>query len=60
MEEAVQKSFYLAREGDAIVMSPACASLDMFRNYAHRAEVFTAAVRRLEAGKKVAAQTTVN
>jgi UDP-N-acetylmuramoylalanine--D-glutamate ligase len=60
MEEAVQKSFYLAREGDAIVMSPACVSLDMFRNYAHRAEVFTAAVRRLEAGKKVAAQTTVN
>lgn len=60
MEEAVQKSFYLAREGDAIVMSPACASLDMFRNYAHRAEVFTAAVRRLEAGKKVAAKTTVN
>jgi UDP-N-acetylmuramoylalanine--D-glutamate ligase len=60
MEEAVQKSFYLAREGDAVVMSPACASLDMFRNYAHRAEVFIAAVRRLQAGKTAAAQTTVN
>jgi UDP-N-acetylmuramoylalanine--D-glutamate ligase len=29
-------------------MSPACASLDMFKNYAHRAEVFIAAVKALE------------
>ena len=48
MEEAVQQSFALALEGDAVLMSPACASLDMFRNYAHRAEVFVAAVRDLE------------
>ncbi|WON72712.1 UDP-N-acetylmuramoyl-L-alanine--D-glutamate ligase [Nitrosospira sp. Is2] len=60
MEEAVQKSFELARAGDAVMMSPACASLDMFRNYAHRAEVFIAAVRSLQAGKTAAAQTTVN
>jgi UDP-N-acetylmuramoylalanine--D-glutamate ligase len=60
MEEAVQKSFELALAGDAVLMSPACASLDMFRNYAHRAEVFIAAVRRLQAGKTAAAQTTVN
>ncbi|SFO15111.1 UDP-N-acetylmuramoylalanine--D-glutamate ligase [Nitrosospira briensis] len=50
MEEAVQKSFALAHAGDAVLMSPACASLDMFRNYAHRAEVFVAAVRQIQGG----------
>ena len=49
MEEAVQLSFEQAREGDAVLLSPACASFDMFRNYEHRAKVFVAAVRRLEA-----------
>ncbi len=49
MEEAVQQSFVLAQQGDAVLMSPACASLDMFRNYAHRAEVFVATVRELAA-----------
>lgn len=49
MEEAVQKAFQAARSGDAVLLSPACASFDMFRNYAHRAEVFVAAVQALEA-----------
>jgi UDP-N-acetylmuramoylalanine--D-glutamate ligase len=48
MEEAVQKSFALAQEGDAVLMSPACASFDMFKNYAHRAEAFIAAVRSVQ------------
>ena len=53
MEEAVQKSFLLAQGGDAVLMSPACASFDMFKNYAHRAEAFIAAVRRVQAGTPV-------
>ena len=40
-----------AHPGDAVLLSPACASFDMFRNYAHRAEVFVAAVRALAVGR---------
>jgi UDP-N-acetylmuramoylalanine--D-glutamate ligase len=53
MEEAVQNSFLLAQEGDVVLMSPACASFDMFRNYAHRAEAFVAAVRRVQTATPV-------
>lgn len=45
---AVRISAELAAPGDVVLLSPACASLDMFRNYAHRAEVFIAAVRDLQ------------
>ncbi|MDR4516407.1 MAG: UDP-N-acetylmuramoyl-L-alanine--D-glutamate ligase [Nitrosomonas sp.] len=48
MAEAVQKCFLLARKDDVVMLSPACASLDMFRNYIHRAEVFSAAVKDIE------------
>jgi UDP-N-acetylmuramoylalanine--D-glutamate ligase len=47
MAAAVTASAQAARAGDAVLLSPACASLDMYRNYAHRAEVFVAAVRAL-------------
>jgi UDP-N-acetylmuramoylalanine--D-glutamate ligase len=50
LPEAVRACAALAQPGDAVVLSPACASLDMFRNYAHRAEVFIDAVRRLPGG----------
>jgi UDP-N-acetylmuramoylalanine--D-glutamate ligase len=42
---AVAWCFAQAQAGDAVLLSPACASLDMFRNYGHRAEVFVAAVQ---------------
>ncbi|MFD0666846.1 UDP-N-acetylmuramoyl-L-alanine--D-glutamate ligase [Ramlibacter sp. MAHUQ-53] len=52
MEDAVRAATERAHAGDAVLMSPACASFDMFRDYGHRAEVFRAAVEALadEAG----------
>jgi len=47
LEEAVEKAGQMAQPGEAVLLSPACASLDMFRNYAHRAQVFVDAVREL-------------
>lgn len=47
LEEAVSLAHRQAQPGDAVLLSPACASFDMFRNYIHRAEVFKAAVNRL-------------
>lgn len=47
LESAVQKASELAHTGDAVLLSPACASLDMFKNYAHRAQVFVDAVREI-------------
>jgi UDP-N-acetylmuramoylalanine--D-glutamate ligase len=49
LEEAVEKAASLARVGEAVLLSPACASFDMFRDYKHRGEVFAAAVKRLAA-----------
>jgi len=47
MEHAVQRAAEYARSGDIVLLSPACASFDMFKNYAHRAQVFVDAVTEL-------------
>ncbi|GAA3983337.1 UDP-N-acetylmuramoyl-L-alanine--D-glutamate ligase [Comamonas faecalis] len=47
LPEAVQLAAAQAKAGDAVLLSPACASLDMFDNYAHRAQVFCDAVAQL-------------
>ncbi|HEX9474152.1 MAG TPA: UDP-N-acetylmuramoyl-L-alanine--D-glutamate ligase [Steroidobacteraceae bacterium] len=49
LEAAVRAAAACARPGDTVLLSPACASLDMFRDYAQRGEVFAAAVRGLAA-----------
>ncbi|HEY6510343.1 MAG TPA: Mur ligase family protein, partial [Burkholderiaceae bacterium] len=49
LPQAVRWCFEQARPGDAVLLSPACASFDMFRNYGHRAEVFVRAVHELAA-----------
>jgi UDP-N-acetylmuramoylalanine--D-glutamate ligase len=47
MPQAVQRCARAARAGETVLLSPACASLDMFRDYAHRGDVFAAAVKEL-------------
>jgi len=49
LEAATRWCFEQAQPGDAVLLSPACASLDMFRNYPHRAAVFVAEVQAIAA-----------
>ena len=55
MDQAVQYAFAAATRGDAVLLSPACASFDMYRNYAHRARVFASAVSTLSGAKEKSA-----
>jgi UDP-N-acetylmuramoylalanine--D-glutamate ligase len=56
LEGAVQIAFNAAQLGDAVLLSPACASFDMFKNYVHRADVFVSAVNALKPATKAAAR----
>ncbi|MFY9314824.1 MAG: UDP-N-acetylmuramoyl-L-alanine--D-glutamate ligase [Burkholderiales bacterium] len=47
MEKAVERAAQVAAPGDVVLLSPACASFDMFRDYRHRGEAFAAAVKAL-------------
>ncbi|MCG8099937.1 MAG: UDP-N-acetylmuramoyl-L-alanine--D-glutamate ligase, partial [Candidatus Thiodiazotropha taylori] len=49
MDEAVASAYRLAQPGDRVVLSPACASFDMFSNFEQRGEAFIAAVEAFEA-----------
>src|SRR3569623_810881 len=59
MDEAVKAAAQRAHSGDAVLMSPACASFDMYRDYGHRAEAFRDAVRAvaIEAGVDLEVQS---
>ncbi|HEX5539229.1 MAG TPA: UDP-N-acetylmuramoyl-L-alanine--D-glutamate ligase [Methylophilaceae bacterium] len=55
LEQAVNSAFAAAQPGDAVLLSPACASFDMFHNYVHRAQVFVDAVKQLAGSHRGAA-----
>ncbi len=50
MSDAVALAFAKAKEGDVVLLAPACSSFDMFRNFEHRGMVFREAVKRLKDG----------
>lgn len=52
LEDAVFQAWRQARAGDVVLLSPACSSFDMFRDYVHRGEVYQQAVRKLSASRK--------
>ena len=47
MNDAVNKSYNIAQSGDAVLLSPACASFDLYENFEHRGTEFKKMVRRL-------------
>jgi UDP-N-acetylmuramoylalanine--D-glutamate ligase len=60
LEEAVEMSFKKAQAGDTVLLSPACASFDMFKDYEHRGGVFKSSVRSLAGAMNVPINKNVN
>jgi UDP-N-acetylmuramoylalanine--D-glutamate ligase len=54
MDQVVRAAAGLARPGDTVLLAPACASMDMFRDYAERGDAFAAAALRLAGGSTAA------
>jgi UDP-N-acetylmuramoylalanine--D-glutamate ligase len=52
MQDAVSKAYKLAAPGEVVLLSPACASFDMFKDYAHRGEIFQKHVEELQDAAK--------
>ena len=46
-EEAVKKAYAISQKGDVVLLSPACASFDLFKNYEDRGQQFKKAVKEL-------------
>ncbi len=57
MEEAVTRGAEIARRGDTVLLSPACASFDMFRDFEHRGDVFREAVQALAVRRRTDERT---
>jgi UDP-N-acetylmuramoylalanine--D-glutamate ligase len=51
LDQALSRARALAKPGGAVLLSPACASFDQFKNYEHRGDEFRALVQKLEAGR---------
>ena len=47
MKDAVRSAYYLAKDGEIVLLSPACASFDLFENYEDRGKQFKECVREL-------------
>lgn len=51
MEDALRKAYMNAKPGDVVLLAPACASMDMFKNFEERGDVFVSLVKKLESEK---------